>query len=276
MTASTANPASPLVSAAWLAAHLDDPGVLVADVRPLPMYLAGHIPGAISLDVGSLRLPASDEATIAAWAAALGRALGAAGIGPERTVIFTEDISGTMAAYGVWLLDVAGLHNGRLLDGGLRAWVGAGQPLDRTPVQPEPAALSLPLDRPVLATASDLIAAVGEAPAGPELVPVDTRSAGEHESGTIPGSVHREWMTNLNADGSYKDAAILAADYAAAGLDPAAPVAAVTYCAGGFRASQTYVALRGAGFPDVRNYAPSWGEWGQLPDAPVAFPDDED
>jgi len=266
------NPSSPLVSAAWLAGHLGDPDLLVVDVRPLPMYLAGHIPGAISLEVGALRLPASDEGTIAAWTAVLERALGAAGIGPERTVVFTEDISGTMAAFGVWLLDVAGLHTGRMLDGGLRAWAGAGQPLDRTPVQPSPVELHLTLDRGALMTAADLIATIGDVPDSVTIV--DTRSAGEHANGTIPGAINREWMSNLNADGTYKDASALAAQYAAAGIDPANP--AVTYCAGGFRAAQTYVALKVAGFPEVRNYAPSWGEWSQLPDAPIAFPEDED
>lgn len=266
------NPSSPLISAAWLAEHLGDPDLLVVDVRPLPMYLAGHIPGAIALEVGSLRLPASDEATIAAWTAVLERALGAAGIGPGGTVVFTEDISGTMAAFGVWLLDVAGLHTGRLLDGGLRAWAGAGGAFDRTPVQPSPVELHLTLDRGALMTATDLIATIGDAPGSVTIV--DTRSAGEHASGAIPGAIHREWMTNLTADGTYKDAAALAAQYADAGIGPERP--AVTYCAGGFRAAQTYVALKAAGFPDVRNYAPSWAEWSQRPDAPVAFPDDED
>ncbi|MGC4105672.1 MAG: rhodanese-like domain-containing protein [Thermomicrobiales bacterium] len=271
---SSSNPSSPLVTVAWLAEHLADPDLLVVDVRPLPMYLAGHIPGAISLDLGSLRLPASDEETIAAWTAVLARALGAAGIGPDRTVVFTEDISGTMASFGVWLLDVAGLHTGRLLDGGLRAWVGAGNPLDRTPVQPTPVELSLTLDRNALMTASDIIAAVAADASPTSVTLVDTRSMGEHGNGTIPGAINLEWMNNLNADGSYKDAATLTAQYAAAGITPANPT--VTYCAGGFRAAQTYVALKAAGFPDVRNYAPSWAEWSQLPDAPVVFPDDED
>ena len=64
----------PLISAAGLAELAGDPSLLVVDVRPLPMYLAGHIPGAVSLDVGSLRLPASDESTIAAWTPMLERA----------------------------------------------------------------------------------------------------------------------------------------------------------------------------------------------------------
>lgn len=259
---------SPLVSPTWLADQAGDPTLLVIDVRPLPMYLAGHIPGAISLDVGALRLPASDEATISAWTPVLEQALKTAGITPEKTVIFTEDISGTMSAFGVWLLDIAGLHNGRMLDGGLRGWVRAGGSLDRTPVAPLPSDFTITLDRSVLATASDLIAAKPGS-----IGIVDTRSANEHENGTIPGAVHREWMSNLNPDGTYRSAEILAQHYQEAGLDPEHPVA--TFCAGGFRAAQTYVALRAAGFTTVRNYAPSWSEWGQLPNAPVAFPDDD-
>jgi thiosulfate/3-mercaptopyruvate sulfurtransferase len=56
--------------------------------------------------------------------------------------------------------------------------------------------------------------------------------------------------------------------YAHAGLEKETPVA--SYCAAGIRAANTYVVLKALGYDDVRNYAPSWGEWGTRPDTPVA------
>jgi 3-mercaptopyruvate sulfurtransferase SseA len=55
--------------------------------------------------------------------------------------------------------------------------------------------------------------------------------------------------------------------YAESGLTASEPVA--TYCAGGFRAANTYVVLKALGYTEPKNYAPSWGEWGQRPDTPV-------
>ena len=43
----------------------------------------------------------------------------------------------------------------------------------------------------------------------------------------------------------------------------------VTYCQGGYRAAHTYLALRLAGFPNVRNYTGSWKEWGDREDLPI-------
>ncbi len=89
-------------------------------------------------------------------------------------------------------------------------------------------------------------------------------------SGAIPGAVHLEWTNNLAPDGTYKSAADLKAMYEALGVTPDREV--VTYCQGGYRAAHTYLALRLAGFPRVRNYTGSWKEWGDGEGLPVEKP----
>ena len=255
-----------IVDIDWLMAHQANAATIIVDVRPYAQYQLAHIPGAISLDVAALRLPASDEQTIAAWTRHLQKGLRAAGISAESRVVFYEDISGTLAAFGVWLLDVAGLRNGALLDGGLRAWQTAGQPLSTEPETPQPSTVEISLDRTVLATADEILNDLHADPSLTRLV--DTRGVTEHRSGTIPGSINVEWTQHLDpATGKLKSHDDLQALYADAGISSKQP--AVTYCAGGFRAAHTYVILRSIGFQDVGSYAPSWAEWSQRPDTPV-------
>jgi thiosulfate/3-mercaptopyruvate sulfurtransferase len=82
--------------------------------------------------------------------------------------------------------------------------------------------------------------------------------------------VHLEWTNNLSPDGTYKSATELKAMYEALGVTPDREV--VTYCQGGYRAAHTYLALRLAGFPRVRNYTGSWKEWGDREDLPIEKP----
>ena len=257
--------ASPIVSVDWLVAHIEDPAVVIADVRPLDAYLAGHIPGAISVDLSMLRLPSSAEATVAAWSQRLASFVAANGFGPDKTVVFYEDFSGTMSAYGVWLLDAAGLGNGAMLDGGLRAWYEAGNAVADDQVEPVASEITVEPDLAVLQLADQIVAGLSDG-SGEQLV--DARGIHEYKMGAIPGAVHVEWMNNLNASGAFRPVDELEQLYA--GLDKDAPVA--SYCAGGIRAANTYVVLKSLGFSDARNYAPSWGEWGSHPGTPKERP----
>ncbi len=187
------------------------------------------------------------------------------GLGPQQNVVFYEDYSGTMSAYGVWLLDVAGLRNGSMLDGGLGAWQVAGHAVATGDVRSEPTSTPIQVDRSVLATAGQILDSLNGPSGAIQLL--DTRGIHEFGMGSIPGATHLDWARNLDAEGRFKPATELATMYAEAGLDPSEPVA--TYCAGGFRAANTYVVLKALDYADARNYAPSWGEWGRRPDTPV-------
>ncbi len=258
-------PLSPIVSIDWLSKHLNDPDLLLVDVRPAMAYAAGHLPGAISVDLAPARLSSSSAAALEAWRGQVQEVIQSAGITPDRTVVFYEDISGTMAPYGVWLLDAAGLGNGAMLDGGIRGWRAAGLPLSNEPVTPTRAATTIAPRPAVIATADDILADLSADNGTTQRI--DTRAAHEHDAGTIPGSVHIDWTNHLDpATGAFKPMDELAAMYAAAGLDKEQET--TSYCAGGFRAANTYVVMRALGFAHARNYAPSWSEWGMRPDTP--------
>src|SRR5690606_17198976 len=84
---------------------------------------------------------------------------------------------------------------------------------------------------------------------------VDSRGIGEYASGAMPSATHVDWTRHLDpATGTFLPLDELRAFYA--DLDPAVPT--TTYCAGGFRAANSYVVLKALGFGKPRNYAPSW------------------
>jgi thiosulfate/3-mercaptopyruvate sulfurtransferase len=127
-----------LISAAELAARLDDPTVRIADVRWYlgdperghREYVEGLIPGAVFVDLdrdlaapsGPGRHPLPDPAAFAAR-------LGELGFGSDDLILAYDDAYGTIAARLWWMLDDLGHERAALLDGGLRAWREAGLPL---------------------------------------------------------------------------------------------------------------------------------------------------
>lgn len=260
----------PVVDVAWLLTHQDKPDVRIVDVRSPDAYALGHIPGAVNLDIYTLKLGSSAPKAIAAFNEEMARALGAIGLQAGDRVVFYEDFSGTSAARGVWLWDYLGLGESAMLDGGLRAWGAGGGDITTIGDGAEPAALKIHPDPSTLATAGRIMAAIrGE---GEPMQLVDTRNDEEHLAGTIPGSVHLEWIHHLNPDGTFRPLAELAEIYQSAGVTPARET--VTYCASGYRAAHTYVVLKLLGFPRIRNYAPSWKEWGARDDVEVEYPEE--
>ena len=253
--------------------RLGQPGLRVVDARPAADYVAGHIPGALHADLYSptFKSPDSSPAGMRAFDARLQHELRRLGVRPGETVVFYEEIAGTSAARGVWMLDYAGVGGGAILDGGLAAWVAAGGPLSAEPSTAEPSDVEVRPDPSTVISADEIAARLRDADA--PLV-VDTRGLPERAAGAVPGSVHLEWVGHLRPDGSLRGPDELRRAYAAVGVSAETAPEVVTYCASGYRAAHTWLVLRALGLPTVRNYAASWNEWGTRPDLPTERPGD--
>src|SRR4051812_9038294 len=126
-----------LVTTSWLAEHLDDPGLVVVESdEDVLLYGTGHIPGAIKVDWHTeLNDQVTRDYLDAEGFAALCRAKG---IGPDDTVVFYGDNFNWWATYALWVFELFGHRDLRILDGGRAKWVAEQRPITRdVPVREE-------------------------------------------------------------------------------------------------------------------------------------------
>ncbi|HUB05648.1 MAG TPA: sulfurtransferase [Myxococcales bacterium] len=269
-------PIDPLVSAAWLQARRGEPGLRIVDVRwrlgqpgaGRKLYDAGHLPGAVYLDVdGDLAGPPGSGPgrhplpTPARFAEAMARA----GVGDSTRVVAYDDQGGAIAARLWFLLRYFGHETGAVLDGGLAAWPGpltADVPaFPRAPftARPHP---ELVVDRQVVARGGALVldARAPERYRG-DLEPVDPKA------GHIPGALSAPFAGNLDGSGRFLPRERLRERFAALGATAGREI--IAYCGSGVTACNDLLALELAGVP-AKLYEGSWSDWSSDPAAPVA------
>ena len=244
---------------------------ILIDLRPAEVFVTGHIPGAVHLDLYGLSLVNTDSAPLDAFLWMIAHLLTTRGVDGDRTVVVYDDQSGMRAARAFWFLELFGHQDVRVLDGGVGSWERQGFFTTTEATVPNKANWNVGRVEARLATWRDLQERLGQS----EVVILDTRSDGEYfgttvrakRGGAVPGAVHIEWTKNLNSDGEFKSASELVALYEAAGVTAEKEI--VSYCQGGYRAAHSYLALRLIGYPRVRNYVGSWKEWGDREDLPI-------
>lgn len=274
-----------LVSADELARHLDDADWIVCDCRhDLAQYDAGrrayaegHIPGARFLHLDedlsgpktgvNGRHPLPHPQTLALR-------LGAVGIDNAKQVVAYDASGGYYGARLWWMLRWLGHERVAVLDGGWQAWAAGDYPVTQDPVMTVPTTYTA---RPHPALAVD-VAYVQSRLGDSSMGVVDARSAdrfrGENETldpvaGHIPGAANRFFKLNLDAEGRFKDAGTLKAEFDAllAGRDPRV---VVHQCGSGVTACHNLLAMEHAGLTGSRLFPGSWSEWVSDRSRPVA------
>lgn len=271
---------TPVIDPAALADALAGPRpVRLLDVRwrldlpeGRPAYLAGHLPGAVYVDLeqeltdpghpeeGRHPLPAVDRLQAAArrW-----------GVRAGDLVVGYDDNDGVAAARLWWLLHRRGVDV-RVLDGGLRGWIATGGLLDGGDVRP-------PLGDVVLTDADSGASSIDDAAraaVGGSLI--DARSPQHYRgiaptadpvAGHIPGAVNVPTLSHIDADGRLREPEHIRRTLAQAGVGASDSV--VVYCGSGLAAAHTALALAHAGV-DARVFPGSWSKWSRARGRPVA------
>ncbi|MFE0733489.1 sulfurtransferase [Streptomyces sp. NPDC058855] len=235
-----------------------------------PEYEAGHLPGAVyvDLDTDLAGPPGSGGRHPLPDAEAFGAAMRRAGVSAGRPVVVYDGGLGWGAARAWWLLRWAGHPDVRVLDGGLAAWTGelsretpAPEPGD---FRPKPGALGLlDADEAAALARSGLLldARAAERYRG-DVEPID------RVGGHIPGAVSAPTTENVSGDGRFLPPDALRARFAALGAAGRSTPVGV-YCGSGVSGAHEVLALEIAGIPAAL-YAGSWSEWSSDPDRPVA------
>jgi thiosulfate/3-mercaptopyruvate sulfurtransferase len=297
---------SPLVSTEWLAAHLQDPGLRVVDVRwclrsldgkessfdDHDGYRAGHIPGAVFLGMHTeLSDPHRPVPDMLAPPEQFARVMGRLGIGDDTLVVAYDDMGVPLGAARLWwALSYYGHERVRVLDGGLRQWRAMGHPLSTDAPRVEAATFTSHPRPDWIATRDDVLAVLANAGPGATLIDCLTPERyrgeeGESRTGHIPGACNVPYLANIDpslagvtaeelegllASGRpliFASNDTLAALYGAAGVTPEREV--ITYCGRGYAGACGVLALKCIGHAHVRLYDGSWLEWSADPDLPV-------
>ena len=270
-----------LVSTDWVADHLDDANVRLIEVDvDTSAYDEGHPPGAVAWNWTS-QLQDQVQRDVASRDA-VEALLRGAGANDDSQLVLFGDNNNWFAAYALWMLELYGVTNTALMDGGRVKWLAEGRAT--TTDAPDPVAGNISVagrEESSRAKLPDVLSHVG---AAGQLV--DVRSPDEfngvimappglpetaQRKGHVPGASNIPWATAVAADGTFKSADELHEVYGSRGIDASQSV--IAYCRIGERSSHSWFALKYLmGIEDVTNYDGSWTEYGSVVGVPIENP----
>jgi thiosulfate/3-mercaptopyruvate sulfurtransferase len=276
-----------LVENEWLAAHLADPKIRVAEVDydPAANYELGHIPGAVLFDWRKdINDPLARDILSSEAAQAL---LRKAGIHDDTTLVLYGDFNNWFAAFAFWVFAYYGAKNVKILNGGRKKWIAEDRPITKDAAHHPAGQFTAHAGDPKLRAYLDEVRAGLPAVKSGKLHLVDVRGPKEfsgevtappeyptehaQRGGHIPGAKNIPWAQAVKEDGTFKSREELDALYGGKGVTASTPV--ITYCRIGERSSHTWFVLKYLlGYPDVKNYDGSWTEWGNLVRTPIEKP----
>ncbi|MED3644899.1 sulfurtransferase [Caldifermentibacillus hisashii] len=271
-----------VVNQEWLLEQLANKDVKIVDCRFLlskpdegeRLYKESHIPGAYFFDLEKqLSAPVSKHGgrhplpDIEKFR----REIGKAGIENTKTVVAYDGGEGAFASRFWWLLTYIGHDKVYVLNGGFKGWVEAGYPTTKEVPKPESAQYKVSIRKEMLATYEEIKEIVANKKKSPILIDSreKARYLGKEEPidkipGHIPGAMHKFWAEGLE-NGFFKGSEEQKKRFAE--LDQKEPI--IVYCGSGVTATPNYIALKIAGYQNVKLYAGSYSDWVSYSDNPV-------
>jgi len=257
-----------VISAPELRRMLGNRNLLTVDTRSYSDYADSHIPGAVNIDLMQFHWIDTSKQGIEQFNKQTKILLSNIGISKDKFVVFYDDVSGSSAARGVWLLLYFSHAKVAMLDGGLNRWKAEGY---KTETKTHPfvhSSFSGSPDPKILADFARVKSAIKKK----KTILLDARSKDEYDgsviraahAGHIPTAVNIDWNDNLEQD-AFKSTERLEQMYKNIPKD----AEVIPYCQGGYRAANSFVVLKMLGYKNVRMYLGSWGEWGNRLDLPV-------
>ena len=267
-----------LVTTEWLAEHLDDEKVVVAEVDENPdLYDEGHIPGAVKLHWrDDLQDPVERDLIDKD---AFERLMSERGIANDTTLVLYGDKNNWFGAYAYWYLKIYGHEDLRILDGGRQKWLDERRELTAEPAsRPRTSYTANERDESIRVYRDEVRESIGREAlvdvrspqeySGELIAAPGYEQEGAQRGGHIPTAHSIPWATAVRDDGTFKSPDELRELYGTKGVTADRDV--TTYCRIGERSAHTWFVLRELlGYPAVRNYDGSWTEWGNLVDVPI-------
>ena len=255
-----------LISTNALHQIINDPNLVLIDARSFKEYSEAHIPGAVNLDLFAFHWFDTTKKGIESFNAQTKELFSFVGVTNEKKVVFYDNVSGILAARGVWMLLYFSHPQVFMLDGGINKWKNKNLPTETKSNAFKPAKFSGKVNPKIIVGFEYIKANLDH------LKIVDARTKEEYDgtivrsanAGHIPGSTNIDWNENIANDGTLKNEKELSELYQFSKYDEI-----ITYCHGAYRAANTFLALKKIGFKNIRVYLGSWGEWGNKLDLPT-------
>ena len=278
----------PLVDANWVEENLDNPSLVVVDIRSLTKdgspYEAGHIPGAVYAPYGKFGWRAKVDNVVGMLPPVdvISKRIGSLGIDNDKQVVVvpagqnSSDFGSATRVY--WTFKVLGHDAVTILDGGQRAWNAAGKSVSQDAASPTTVAFNANFRPELVASAEDVAKAREN---GVELIDArpESQFTGKAKSGVVarPGAVPGAKNIPQSQFYSDQDGAFVASDVietlvADAGVSTDAKE--ITYCNTGHWASVAWFGLSEVmGNKNTAMYDGSMTEWAADPNREMVIPE---
>lgn len=256
---------------------------ILVDVRDAEDHAEGHIPGAVNIPEMFTTLSMTTAEGLKEMQDIFVPLFRNAGIRNDQTVIVYEESLNTRyggSCRGYFQLSLMGHKDVGIIGGGLAQWKHDGLPVSTDTTAITPSGFESNIQESMLATMDDVVTALDN----PRVKLLDNRDEDEWlgyssspygidfapRKGRIPGACWVEWYRFMDPAAEiqhFKSPDEIRAICAQVGLYPEDDI--IIYCFKGARASNSYIALKTAGFKNIRNYYGSWNEWSRHPELPI-------
>lgn len=267
----------PIISTHWLAKNIDDPKLVIIDIRTNDNYKAGHIPRAINVPFSSWVVTKQGLLLELPEVEALFNTIGSAGIKSDSRVVVVNktDIHHDIAdaTRVACTLIYADVNNVAILNGGYNKWLKERKPLSDEMVKPKPIAYKSELNKAIFVDKEYVKKKLGES------VIIDSRTPDEffgvtqdlftEKPGHIPGAVCLPAPWVWTEEGSYKSIReIRELASGVVGRDKSREI--IIYCGvGGYSSTWCFLLRELLGYTDVKIFDGAAQEWTSDPEAPV-------
>lgn len=252
-------------------AMMDDEGVVLVDAQKNSTYAKEHIKGAVNIQRSDI-VVSKPFPNMVAPKESIEKVLGNAGISNDSIVIIYDNNNNMDAARLWWTMKFYGHDSVKVISGGYNALKQEGADVAKGDETRSLARYTInEVNDQMVATLEDVMDQINDPKDNVKLL--DVRSMEEYDEGTIPTSIHIDYITNNYEDGTYRNIQDIQIKYVEKEIQPEDTV--LMYCKTSIRAAQTYLALYDAGYRNLKLYDGAWIEYSSDESLPVQYPDGE-
>lgn len=257
-----------IITAKDAIALMGNANTVLVDLRNPSDYEKQHVSNAVNVPRSAINVD-DPYSNMLAPKEQIEEVMGKNGISNDTLVVAYDSSNNMDASRLWWTLMVYGHENVKVVSGGFKALVEANAGLSDIPPVVQPVVfVAKDLNEDFMAYKSDILNQVNNP--DKNVVLIDTRSLPEHSMGTIPSSLHIDYLTNNYSDGTFRSIRDIQIMYLEEDIKPETTV--IIYCLTSIRGAQTLAAMWNAGYRNLMLYDGAWTEWIADENAPADMP----